>query len=80
MAIYFIGIGTSFLLTRLVYVSYLKSIGLEYNPNKGIRIFGQEVKPYYNLFNVIDEYIKTKDLNIKQIKYLRAIKKWEFLN
>jgi hypothetical protein len=80
MAIYFIGIGTSFLVTRLVYVSYLKSIGLEYNPNKGIRIFGQEVKPYYNLFNVIDEYIKTGDLNTVQIKYLRAIKRWELLN
>ena len=80
MAIYFIGVVTSFLLTRLVYVSYLKSIGLEYNPNKATKIFGQEVKPYYNIFNVIDEYIKTKELNAGQVKYLRAIKKWELLN
>jgi hypothetical protein len=66
--------------TRLIYVNYLKSIGLEHNPNKARKIFGQEIKPFYNIFNVIDEYIETKNLAVGQIKYLRAIKKWEFLN
>jgi uncharacterized membrane protein YukC len=80
MIIYFIGVVTSIFLTRLVYVNYLESIGLEYNPNKATKIFGQEIKPYYNMLNVIDEYIETKNLNVRQIKYLRAIKKWEFLN
>ena len=32
------------------------------------------------MFNVIDEYIETKNLTVGQIKYLRAIKKWELLN
>jgi hypothetical protein len=71
---------TSILSTRLIYVNYLKSIGLEYNPNKARMIFGQEIKPFYNMFKVIDEYIETKNLNLVQIKYLRAIKKWELLN
>ena len=80
MTIYFIGVVTSFLLTRLIYINYLKSIGLEHNPRKATKVFGQEIKPFYNMFNVIDEYIETKNLNVVQIKYLRAIKKWEWLN
>jgi uncharacterized membrane protein YukC len=80
MTIYFIGVVTSILLTRLVYVNYLESIGLEYNPNKATKTFGQEMKPFYNMFHVIKEYIETKNLNDKQIKYLRVIKKWEILN
>lgn len=80
MPIYFIGVATSILLTRLVYVNYLESIGLEHNPNKAIKVFGQKIKPYYSMFNVIDEYIKTGNLDVRQIKYLKALKKWEFLN
>ena len=80
MTIYFFGIVASFILTRLVYVNYIESIGLEYNPNKAINIFGQELKPFYNILDVIDVYIKTKNLNVRQIKYLKAIKRWEFLN
>jgi hypothetical protein len=80
MTIYFISLVASILSTRLIYVNYLKSIGLQYNPNKARKIFGQEIKPFYNMFNVIDEYIETKNLTVGQIKYLRGIKKWEFLN
>ncbi len=80
MTIYFVGVVTSFLLTRLIYIKYLKSIGLEHNPHNATKVFGQEIKPFYNMFNVIDEYIETKNLNVEQIKYLRAIKKWELLN
>lgn len=77
---YFIGVMVSFLLTRLTYVNYLKSIGLKYNPNKGTKILGQEMKPFNNIFSVIDKYIETKDLTVGQIKNLRIIKKWEVLN
>jgi hypothetical protein len=80
MTIYFIGVVTSILSTRLVYINYLESIGLEYNPNKTAKIFGQEIKPFSNMFKVINEYIETKNLNDKQVKYLRLIKKWEILN
>ena len=80
MTIYFIGVIASFLFTRLVYVNYLKSIGLEYNPNKMSKIFGQEVRPFYNIVNVINEYMSTETLNIQQIRYLKTIKNWELLN
>jgi hypothetical protein len=80
MTTYFIGIGISFLLTRLVYINYMKSLGLEYNPNKSIKVFGREVKPFYIISDVIDRHIKSKNLSDRQIRYLRLIKKWELLN
>lgn len=80
MTIYFIAVGISFILTRLIYVNYLESIGLDYNPNKAIKIFGQEMKPYYNMFKVIDDYIQKKNLSVGQVRYLRTIRKWEMFN
>lgn len=80
MTTYFIGIGISFLLTRLVYINYMKSLGLEYNPNKAIKVFGREVKSFYIISDVIDGHINSKNLSDRQIRYLRLIKKWELLN
>jgi hypothetical protein len=77
---YFISIGVSFLLTRLVYVLYLNSIGLEYNPNKEEKFLGSPVKKYYNIPKVVNTYLKTKNLDSQQKNILVGLKYWEYLN
>jgi hypothetical protein len=80
MTICFLTIAASFVLTRLVYFYYLRSIGLEYNPNTPVQLLGRELKPFALIGRVVDEYIKTKNLTPRQIQYLKTIKNWEILN
>ena len=77
---FFISIGLSFLLTRLFYILYLNSIGLEYNPNKKEYFMGSYVKKYYNIPTVIDTYLETEKLDEQQKKILIRIKYWEYMN
>lgn len=80
LTIYFISLAISFVLVRVAYINYLKSIGLEYNPNKTRSFVGFEIKKFYHIPNVIDNYIATKNLKLKQRRFLVWIKNWEIFN